>query len=66
MVPVVFLSVMAGCTTCSEGMYTKLTGADMLVHVSPHTYPPKIVSDHVDHSADALVSFGIVEFYNDN
>ena len=47
-------------------MYAKLIGADMLVHIPLHTYPPEVVSDHVDHSADALVPFGIVEFYTDN
>ena len=43
-----------------------LQSVGMLVYISPHTNPPKTVSDHVDHSADALVSFGTVEFYNDN
>ena len=42
----------------------QLTGVDMLVYISPHANPPKVASDHVDHSADALVSFGIVELYN--
>ena len=29
-------------------MYTQFAGVDMLVYVSPHTYPSKIASDHVD------------------
>ena len=38
----------------------------MLVNFSLRTDPPKIVDDHVDCSADALVTFGIAEFYDDN
>ena len=37
----------------------------MLVYVSPHADPPKVASDHADHAADSLVSFGIMELYND-
>ena len=37
----------------------------MLVYISLHANPPKAATDHVDQSADALLSFGIVEHYND-
>ena len=46
-------------------LYTQPTGANMLVYVSMHANPPKVVSDHVDGVADSLVSFGIMELYND-
>ena len=49
-----------------EELYAQFADVDMLVYISPHTDPPKIASDHVDHPADALVSLGTVEFYNDN
>ena len=56
---------MVGLHPAGKELYTQLTAVDMLVHVSLHDDLPKVVSDHVDHSADALVSFGIVELYND-
>ena len=55
-----------GVHFAQKKLYTQLAGVDMLVNVSLHTNPPKIVSDHVDHSADALLSFGDVKFCNDN
>ena len=66
MVPEVLLSVVLSKHLAQKELYAKLTCAAMLVHISLHTYPPKIMSDNVDFSADALVSFGIMEFYNDN
>ena len=49
-----------------EEMYAQFAGVDMLVYIFPHSDPSKIASNHVDNPADALVSLGTVEFYNDN
>ena len=65
MVPVVFLSVVVGCRSYLGGIVYTAYSFDMLVHFSLHADPLKVASDHVDHSADALVSLGIVELYND-
>ena len=47
-------------------LYTQPTGVNMLVYISLHVNLPKVASESVDCSADALVSFGIIELYNEN
>ena len=65
MAPWVFLCVVVGCTSCLGGIaYTAdrccYAGANLSACQSI-----KVASDHVACSADALVSLGIVELYND-
>ena len=39
-----------------------LTCVNVLMDISPHTYPPKVTSYHVDCAAYSLVTLGIMEF----
>ena len=36
----------------------------MLMDISVHAYLPEVVSHHIDNVADTLVSFCIMELYN--
>ena len=53
-----------GIYSIGEKLYAQLATVDMVMDVSAHAYPPEVASHHIDSVVDTLVSFCIVEFYN--
>ena len=56
------LNALVVSTSCLEEWNTSLTCVNVLMDVFLHTYPPEVMSHHVDCEAYSLVTFCIVKF----